>query len=181
MGIDLEKHHVRKHRCTQARGRNPYMKLLVTLYSVIARRTQSQFAQIVLHRMCSVASARPMISTSRISKAMKKHEDDYIAVCVCNVVNDPRFMPKKNMTVCALKFTRAAENAIKRAGGQCIRFDELALKAPTGVKTVLLRGRKGTKKQVMNGETWFGACCFLKNYMINKTKHPLLDFMKKVF
>ena len=22
----------------------------------------------------------------------------------------------------------------------------------------------------MNGETWFGACCFLKNYMINIMK-----------
>ena len=34
-----------------------------------------------------------------------------------------------------------------------------------------MEGReKGTKKQVLNGETWFGACCFLKNYTINMMK-----------
>ena len=42
--------------------------------------------------------------------------------------------------VCALRFTETARARILAAGGECITFDQLALRAPTGSGCVLLRG-----------------------------------------
>ena len=159
MGIDLDRHHVRKHVSKTARGSNPYMKLLVRLYKFLARRTQAKFPAIVLHRLCLSRVNRPVMSTSMISKYMKRRADDYTAVVVATVTNDERYPVKKNMKVCALRFTRNAEKAIVAAGGECIKLDELALRAPTGRKTVLLRGRKNTRKALKH----FGKVCAKKN------------------
>ena len=40
-----------------------------------------------------------------------------------------------------------------QAGGECITFDELALRAPTGANCVLLRGPKNSRESVKH----FGA------------------------
>merc|ERR1719146_405038 len=64
-----------------------------------------------------------------------------IAVVVGTITDDKRIIeevPKIN--VCALRFTETARARIVKAGGECITFDKLALKAPTGAGTVLLRG-----------------------------------------
>ena len=52
-------------------------------------------------------------------------------------------MPK--LTVCALGFTETARSRIVAAGGECITFDQLALRAPTGSNTVLIRGPTSRK------------------------------------
>lgn len=44
------------------------------------------------------------------------------------------------MSVCALRFSETARKRIVAAGGECLTFDQLALKAPTGSHCVLLRG-----------------------------------------
>ena len=46
------------------------------------------------------------------------------------------------MKVCALRFTETARARIVKAGGECLTFDQLALRAPTGANTVLLQGRR---------------------------------------
>jgi len=44
--------------------------------------------------------------------------------------------------VCALRVTERARARILKAGGEIITFDQLALRAPTGKKTVLIQGIK---------------------------------------
>ena len=41
-----------------------------------------------------------------------------------------------------IKFTTNARARIVRAGGECVTFDQLASRAPTGANTLLLRGPK---------------------------------------
>eukprot|EP00501_MAST-03F_sp_TOSAG23-6_P000788 GSMAST32.ASY1.ANO1.818.1 assembled CDS len=50
------------------------------------------------------------------------------------------------MTVCALRFTDGARARIVKAGGQCLTFDQLALSAPLGQNTVLVRGAKTARE-----------------------------------
>lgn len=52
------------------------------------------------------------------------------------------------MTICALGFTSTARARITKAGGECLTFDQLALRAPTGSNTVLLRGPKNSREAV---------------------------------
>merc|ERR1712166_229180 len=44
------------------------------------------------------------------------------------------------LKVCALRFTSTARARTLAAGGECITFDQLALRCPTGTNTVLIRG-----------------------------------------
>lgn len=44
------------------------------------------------------------------------------------------------LQVCALRVSSKARARILKAGGTILTFDQLALKAPTGKKTVLLQG-----------------------------------------
>ena len=46
--------------------------------------------------------------------------------------------------MCALRVSEKARGRILKAGGEIITFDQLALRSPTGCKTVLMQGpRKG--------------------------------------
>jgi len=62
------------------------------------------------------------------------------AVIVAKVTDDVRMLECPKMSVCALGFTDNARKRIIAAGGECMTFDQLALKAPKGTNTVLLRG-----------------------------------------
>jgi large subunit ribosomal protein L18e len=64
------------------------------------------------------------------------------AVIVGKVTDDVRMMECPKMSVCALGFTEGARKRIIGAGGECLTFDQLALRAPKGNGTVLLRGPK---------------------------------------
>ncbi|KAL7712726.1 60S ribosomal protein L18 [Entamoeba marina] len=119
MGIDLERHHIRKHVSKTARGSNAYMKLLVRLYGFLARRSNSKFAKTIHHRLCLSRVNRPIISTSKIAYFMKKHGSDEIA------------KTSSKMNVCALRFTKSAEAAIINAGGK-----------------FLLRGKRNVRESV---------------------------------
>lgn len=44
------------------------------------------------------------------------------------------------LQVCALRFTETARARILKAGGEILTFDQLALRAPKGQKTILLQG-----------------------------------------
>uniref|UniRef100_A0A8C9HUA1 Large ribosomal subunit protein uL15/eL18 domain-containing protein n=1 Tax=Piliocolobus tephrosceles TaxID=591936 RepID=A0A8C9HUA1_9PRIM len=79
------------------------------------------------------------LSLSKLQKHMLKHPDS-IAVVVGTITDDIRLFKVKKLKVCALRFTEGARKRIIDAGGECLTFDELALKHPTGRKCVLLRG-----------------------------------------
>merc|ERR1711881_275938 len=73
---------------------------------------------------------------------MGKGKEDKVAVLVGTVTDDPRLLEMPKLTVCALRFTETARARIVKAGGECLTFDQLALRTPKGSNTVLLRGPK---------------------------------------
>ena len=89
----------------------------------------------------------PPLSISRLSRFMKG-KDGKIAVIVGAVTNDSRLLEIPLLTVAALRFTEQARARIIKAGGECITFDQLALRSPTGANTVLLRGSKNSRESV---------------------------------
>ena len=52
------------------------------------------------------------------------------------------------MTVAALRFTQSAKERILKAGGEVLTLDTLAVRAPTGANTILLRGKRNTREAV---------------------------------
>mmetsp|Transcript_19149 Transcript_19149/g.21897 ORF Transcript_19149/g.21897 Transcript_19149/m.21897 type:complete len:194 (-) Transcript_19149:238-819(-) len=145
MGIDLKAGGRRVGHATsmkKVKTKNPYNKLLIKLYKFLSRRTDSKFCQVVLKRLHMSKTNRPPIGLHRLSKFMKNKESK-TAVIVGKVTDDVRMLdgiPK--MSVCALGFTESVKKRIIAAGGECITFDQLALRAPKGTNTVLLRGPK---------------------------------------
>ena len=63
-----------------------------------------------------------------------------VIVQVGTVTDDIRLTTVPKITVAALRFTQAARERIIKAGGEVLTLDQLALRAPTGANTVLLRG-----------------------------------------
>jgi large subunit ribosomal protein L18e len=77
-----------------------------------------------------------------------KGKEDKTAVIVGAVTDDPRLLEVPTLTVAALRFTETARARIVKAGGECITLDQLALRAPKGSNTVLLRGSKSSREAV---------------------------------
>lgn len=131
---------------TAPAGDNVYLNLLVKLYRFLARRTESSFNKIVLKRLCMSKTNRPPVSLSAVSKCLEPRQDAPIAVVVGTVTNDERQVVVPKMTVAALKFTKTARARIVQAGGEALTLDQLALRAPKGEKTLLLRGKKTARE-----------------------------------
>ncbi|TFK28638.1 60S ribosomal protein L18-B [Coprinopsis marcescibilis] len=148
MGIDITRHHVKKGQRTAPKSEDPYLLLLVKLYRFLARRTDSNFNKVILHRLFLSKNNRPPISLSRISKETTNtvDRDSKIIVQVGVVTDDIRLTEVPKLTIAALRFTRAAKERILKAGGEAITLDQLALRAPTGSNTVLLRGIKTSRE-----------------------------------
>eukprot|EP01054_Gregarina_sp_Poly1_P000820 Gregarina_sp_Poly_1__819@NODE_1196_length_4809_cov_126_338465_g821_i0_p4_GENE_NODE_1196_length_4809_cov_126_338465_g821_i0NODE_1196_length_4809_cov_126_338465_g821_i0_p4_ORF_typecomplete_len121_score4_45Ribosomal_L18/PF17135_4/6_5e48Ribosomal_L27A/PF00828_19/0_0046_NODE_1196_length_4809_cov_126_338465_g821_i041874549 len=91
------------------------------------------------------------IGLQRLVSHMKPHEGK-IACIVGTVTDDHRIEELPAMTVCALHFTDSARKRIVKAGGECLTFDQLVMRAPKGTNCVLLRGH--TKSRV--AEKHFG-------------------------
>ena len=141
MGIDLKAGGRGKTSCkTSESSNNVYVKLLVKLYRFLARRTGADFNKVILKRLFQSKQYKAPISLTRLMRYTKGKEDK-IAVIVGTVTDDVRlFEVRKGMKVCALRFTETARARILQAGGECLTFDQLALRAPTGTGTLLLRG-----------------------------------------
>eukprot|EP01018_Ginkgo_biloba_P041066 Gb_21301 [translate_table: standard] len=90
---------------------------------------------------------KPPLSLSRLARYMEG-KDDKIAVVVGTVTDDIRVYDLPPLKVTALKFTETARARILKAGGECWTFDQLALRAPLGQNTVLLRGPKNNREAV---------------------------------
>lgn len=91
---------------------------------------------------------RPVVSISNIYTQLKGKPEDSVAVIVGKVVDDERFQTLPKMTVAALKFSKTAKARIIAAGGETLTLDQLALRAPKGSNTVLIRGVRKTRKAV---------------------------------
>jgi len=147
MGIDLKAGGRRVgHKMRKApKSNNVYLKLLVKLYRFLARRTDSKFNAVVLKRLFMSKLYKAPLSLSKIAYFMSGKEDK-ICVVVAPVTDDIRLNIVPKLKICALRFTETARKRITEAGGECLTFDQLALIAPTGKNTVLLRGRISTRE-----------------------------------
>lgn len=74
--------------------------------------------------------------------------DSKIIVQVGTVTDDIRLTTVPKLSVAALRFTQAARERILNAGGEALTLDQLALRAPTGANTVLLRGKRTAREAV---------------------------------
>ncbi|XP_017781486.1 PREDICTED: 60S ribosomal protein L18 [Nicrophorus vespilloides] len=147
MGIDINHKHDRKVRRTEPRSQDIYLRLLVKLYRYMARRTSSKFNKIILNRLFMSRTNKPPISVARIARSMKKPgREGLTAVIVGSVTDDRRMWKLPKLSVCALRVTDKARARILKAGGEVLTFDQLALRAPTGTKTVLLQGRRNARE-----------------------------------
>jgi len=101
-----------------------------------------------LHRLFLSKVNRPPLSLSRIIKETSKtpDRDSKVIVQVGTVTDDIRLTEVPKLSIAALRFTRAAKERILKAGGEVITLDQLALRAPTGSNTVLLRGVKTARE-----------------------------------
>lgn len=137
------------HRKAPA-SQNPYLLLLVKLYSFLARRTDAKFNKVILRQLFLSKINRPPVSLARISRALKDgtHAGKTVVV-VGTITDDNRLLetPEK-LTVAALRFTEGARARIEKAGGEAITLDQLARRAPTGKNTLILRGPRSTREAV---------------------------------
>ncbi|RYP78355.1 hypothetical protein DL771_000540 [Monosporascus sp. 5C6A] len=148
MGIDLDRHHVRNTHRKAPKSDNVYLKLLVKLYKFLARRTESNFNKVVLRRLFMSRINRPPVSLSRVKAQITKGQEDKTVVVVGTITDDNRLLEVPKMTIAALRFTATARSRILAAGGEVMTLDQLALRAPTGSNTLLLRGPKNAREAV---------------------------------
>jgi large subunit ribosomal protein L18e len=66
------------------------------------------------------------------------NQEGKIAVVVGTITDDIRVYEVPALKVTALRFTETARARIEKAGGECLTFDQLALRAPLGQNTVCL-------------------------------------------
>ena len=92
---------------------------------------------------------RPPVSISRILRNVA-HEQapkhDKIVVVVGTVTDDNRTLQVPKLTIAALRITASARARVIAAGGETLTLDQLALRAPTGSNTLLLRGPKNARE-----------------------------------
>src|SRR2546423_724954 len=158
-GIDLPKgHHIRKGHRKAPSSKNVYLLLLVRLYRFLARRTDSRFNKVVLKRLFQSRVHRPPVSISSISRQIIRSKEDAgkTVVVVGTVTDDVRMMEIPKLSIAALRVTKTAREKIEKAGGEIITLDQLALRAPKGSNTVLLRGKKNSREAVKH----FGMVSF---------------------
>lgn len=149
MGIDLKAGgRIKVHKRTAVKGDNPYLKLAVKLYKFLARRTDSNFNKVIANRLCMTRVQKAPMSMSKLMSLMANKEGK-TAVVVGSIMDDKRVLDvASGLKVCALKFSEGARARIEAAGGECLTFDQLAMRHPTGQDCVLLRG--AVKARVVN-------------------------------
>ena len=90
---------------------------------------------------------RPPVSLSRIAGNIKDDEKRTVVI-IGTVTDDNRLLKAPKVNVAALRFTATARARIEAAGGKTMTLDQLALQAPTGSNTLLLRGPKNARDAV---------------------------------
>ncbi|THY20900.1 ribosomal protein L18e [Aureobasidium pullulans] len=114
-------------------------------------RTDSKFNATVLRRLMMSKINRPPMSLSKIvataanKHSSKAHEGKTI-VLVGTVTDDNRLLELPKLSIAALRYTNTARARIVAAGGEALTIDQLAMRAPTGANTLLLRGPKNARE-----------------------------------
>lgn len=99
------------------------------------------------------------------------------------MTDDERLLEVPKLTVAALRFTRSAKERILNAGGEALTLDQLALRAPTGANTILLRGAKNNREAVKHfgmGKSLYivpferGSYSISRDKVLTSTKSPML-------
>ncbi|KAI0134675.1 putative 60S ribosomal protein L18-B, partial [Xylariales sp. AK1849] len=147
-GIDLDVHHKRSTHRKAPKSDNVYLKLLVKLYRFLARRTDSSFNKVVLRRLFMSRINRPPVSLSRIVGNVSKGQEGKTVVVIGTITDDNRLLEVPKLSIAALRFTATARARVLAAGGEALTLDQLALRAPTGSNTLLLRGPKNAREAV---------------------------------
>ena len=75
-------------------------------------------------------------------------KENKTVVIVGTVTDDVRILEVPKVSIAALRFTRSAKERILNAGGEVLTLDQLALRAPTGSNTILLRGKRNSREAV---------------------------------
>lgn len=91
---------------------------------------------------------RPPVSLSRIVGQTKDSNEGKTVVVVGTITDDNRLLKVPKLTIAALRFTATARARVLAAGGEALTLDQLALRAPTGSNTLLLRGPKNAREAV---------------------------------
>ncbi|KZN92787.1 60S ribosomal protein L18-B [Penicillium chrysogenum] len=146
--IDLDRHHVRSSHRKAPKSDNVYLKVLVKLYRFLARRTESNFNKAVLRRLFMSRINRPPVSLSRAVANISEAQKGKTVVVIGTVTDDNRLLTIPKLSIAALRFTATARARIEKAGGETLTLDQLALRAPTGANTLLLRGPKNAREAV---------------------------------
>lgn len=143
MGIDLggAGGRIKKNIRKRAKSDNVYLSVLVKLYRYLSRRTSSRFNTVVLKRLCQSKVNQAPVSVFQLARTAKLFPGKTVVV-VGSILDDARVETLPKVTVCALKASETARARIVKHGGEVITFDQLALRAPLGTNTVLIRGRK---------------------------------------
>jgi len=144
MGIDIKaggRKATHKSGRSAPKSENLYLRLLVKLYRFLSRRTDAKFNATILKRLMSSNLNKPQLSLKSIAKfaAMEKNEGKTFVV-VGPVTDDVRLLEVPKLSVCALRFTNTARARITAAGGECLTFDQFALRDPLGESAMLLKG-----------------------------------------
>ncbi|CCV00013.1 unnamed protein product [Malassezia sympodialis ATCC 42132] len=155
-GVDIKKHHVKTGHRTAPKSEDPYLLLLVKLYRFLARRTDSRFNKVILRRLFMSKINRPPVSVSRVMYlsrhqggiAKDASETPKTVVVVGTITDDNRVLELPKLSIAALRFTHTARARIEAAGGECLTLDQLAMRAPTGSNTILIRGPKNAREAV---------------------------------
>ncbi|CUM64245.1 uncharacterized protein PRCAT00001841001 [Priceomyces carsonii] len=112
-------------------------------------RTDAPFNKVILKSLFLSKINRPPVSVSRIARALKqKGAADKTIVVVGTVTDDNRLLEFPKATVAALRFTAGAKATILKAGGEAITLDQLALRAPKGQNTTIVRGPRKSREAV---------------------------------
>merc|ERR1711904_131323 len=99
----------------------------------------SKFNKVIFKRLNFARRNKAPMSLSKPASLMGSKEGK-TAVIVGPVTDDKRLLEVPKLSVCALRFTESARARIAKSGGECLTFDQLALRSPLGKGTVLLRG-----------------------------------------
>ncbi len=91
----------------------------------------------------------PPVSLSRVAKALNQEgASKKIIVVVGTVTDDNRLLETPKVTLAALRVTATARARILKAGGEILTLDQLAIRAPKGQNTLLVRGPRNSREAV---------------------------------
>jgi large subunit ribosomal protein L18e len=72
------------------------------------------------------------------------------------------------LSIAALRVTKTARARVEKAGGEVITLDQLALRAPKGTNTLLLRGKRNAREAYKH----FGKFCVVVELLIVRFWSP---------